>query len=459
MDPSKESLVHAGDYKLEELTITSATTGITTDITEFMLEINLYEDLFSFCMSGNLIVADAANLISNLPILGNEYITVKMRTPTLEDSPENVISKRFQIYAIYDRILNDDRSQFYNISFMSIEGYEEQTTAISKSYSGTTEEVAKQIYEDFLEFDRPLVIMDTPHTSRVKYTSNFWSPFKNMNYIAKRAKGNKLIGSDYLFFETNKAFYFSSIEALIHTQRANGIFDEYALERNGAKMPRRITDLPYTGNRLPDDVTSIENLKMLTTINVMDGNNLGAFASTVDGYDFYTKKVVNTEFDFVQDMNKFTKTGPKNILPSNLKRNPKSSKLYYSQNTGLYNDFGLSDEEDKPEGSTAQNIIDRIINRKSYLNSFENNKFEVVLPGRTDIQVGHLISILYPSAEAPSDDLSTVLDPLLSGLYIVSAIHHKFNSDRHVMTAELIKNGYDEDPANVQIEGEVNDVS
>ena len=323
MDPSKESLVHAGDYKLEELTITSATTGITTDITEFMLEINLYEDLFSFCMSGNLIVADAANLISNLPILGNEYITVKMRTPTLEDSPENVISKRFQIYAIYDRILNDDRSQFYNISFMSIEGYEEQTTAISKSYSGTTEEVAKQIYEDFLEFDRPLVIMDTPHTSRVKYTSNFWSPFKNMNYIAKRAKGNKLIGSDYLFFETNKAFYFSSIEALIHTQRANGIFDEYALERNGAKMPRRITDLPYTGNRLPDDVTSIENLKMLTTINVMDGNNLGAFASTVDGYDFYTKKVVNTEFDFVQDMNKFTKTGPKNILPSNLKRNPK----------------------------------------------------------------------------------------------------------------------------------------
>ena len=153
MDPSKESLVHAGDYKLEELTITSATTGITTDITEFMLEINLYEDLFSFCMSGNLIVADAANLISNLPILGNEYITVKMRTPTLEDSPENVISKRFQIYAIYDRILNDDRSQFYNISFMSIEGYEEQTTAISKSYSGTTEEVAKQIYEDFDRFE------------------------------------------------------------------------------------------------------------------------------------------------------------------------------------------------------------------------------------------------------------------------------------------------------------------
>lgn len=454
MDASTETLIHAGDYKIEQLLITSPTTGESADITEFMLEINLYEDLFSFCMSGNVILADAANLISNLPILGNEYISLKLRTPTLEDTPDNVISKTFQMYAIYDRALNDDRSQFYNISFMSIEGYENQTTVIGKSYNGTTDEIASKIYEDYIEVDRPLFIYDLPHVSRIKYTSNHWTPFKNMNFLAKRTKGATLKGSDFLFFESNKAFYYASIESIIHAQLESGIFDEYVLERDGSDMPRRITDVQYNGNLMPPFMTAVENLKMITTLDTMDGNNRGAFASVIDGYDFYTKKIVRTDFDFVEDMKTFKKTGPKNILPENLKRNGLASKAYYSQNSGLYNDFGITDEEDIPAGSTAQKINDRISNRKSYLNSFENYKFEAVLPGRTDIQVGNVISLLYPSAEAPSDDITTQLDPLLSGFYVISAIHHKFNADRHVMTAELIKNGLSDSPSSVELVGE-----
>lgn len=454
MDASAETLIHAGDYKLEQLIITSPTTGESADITEFMLEINIYEDLFSFCMSGNVIVADASNLISNLPILGNEYISLKLRTPTLEDTPDNVIQKTFQIYAIYDRSLNDDRSQFYNISFMSVEGYENQTTAIGKSYNGTTDEIASKIYEDYILIDRPLFIFDLPHVSRIKYTSNHWTPFKNMNFLAKRTKGAVLKGSDYLFFESNKAFYYASIESIIHSQLESGVFDEYVLERDGSNMPRRITDVQYVGNLMPPFMTAVENLKMITTLDTMDGNNRGAFASVIDGYDFYTKKIVRTDFDFVEDMKTFKKTGPKNILPENLKRNGLTSKSYYSQNSGLYNDFGITDEEDIPAGSTAQKINDRISNRKSYLNSFENYKFEAVLPGRTDIQVGNVISLLYPSAEAPSDDITTQLDPLLSGFYVISAIHHKFNADRHVMTAELIKNGLSDSPSSVELVGE-----
>lgn len=272
-----EVLVHAGDFKLEKLLISSLSTGKTADVTEFMIELNLFEDLFSSCMTGNLILADAVNLISNLPIIGNEYVTFKIRTPSLEDSPGNVIEKTFQIYAIYDRVLNDDRAQFYNISFMSIEGYEQQTTTITKSYNDTTDKVAQKIYEDYLQVDRPMVILDAPHTRKIKYTSNHWSPFKNLNYISKKTKGSALLGGDYLFFESNKAFYFASIEGLIHSQRQNGVFDEYVLEKDGAKIKRRINPINYTGNLLPPEVTRIENLKMITTLDTVDGNNRGAF--------------------------------------------------------------------------------------------------------------------------------------------------------------------------------------
>ena len=200
MDYENEVLPFAGAYKIEELSISSPNTGQTSDITDFMLEINLYENLFNSCMSGNLIVADAINLISNLPLLGNEFLTIKIRTPSLEDDPSTIIKKTFQIYAIKDRIMNDDRSQYYNISFMSIEGYEDKTTVVTKSFKGTTDEVVSKIYQEYSEFDRPLVVLDTPHQSTIKYTSNHWSPFKNINYIAKNSKGAKLPGTDFLFF-------------------------------------------------------------------------------------------------------------------------------------------------------------------------------------------------------------------------------------------------------------------
>lgn len=458
MDSSKETLVHAGDYILESLTLTSQNRGVSADISEFMLELNIYEDLFSPCMTGNIIVADAANLISNFPILGNEYISVKLRTPTLEDDKRNVIEKTFQIYAIYDRVLNDDRSQYYNISFMSIEGYENQTTVVTKAFSGSTDEVAQKIYEDYLDYDRPLVITDTPHTSRIKYVSNHWSPFKNMNFVTKTAKGSKLKGSNFLFFESNKAFYFSSIESLIASQK-EAVFDEYVFERNGANMPRRVTNVGYTGNRLLDSVTAIENLKMLTTIDTLDGNKRGAFSASIDGYDLYTKKVINVSSRF--NFPDFVKTGSKSTVPSTLLKNPRSHKTFYSHNTGLFNDFGLTDEEDLPSGSTASNISNKLLNRRGYLSSFDNNKFEAILPGRTDIQVGHMISILYPSAEAPSEEETTVLDPLLSGFYIISAIHHQFDKNRHIMTTELIKNGYENSPESAQniLEGDSENVS
>lgn len=449
-----EVLVHAGDFKLEKLLISSLSTGKTADVTEFMIELNLFEDLFSSCMTGNLILADAVNLISNLPIIGNEYVTFKIRTPSLEDTPGNVIEKTFQIYAIYDRVLNDDRAQFYNISFMSIEGYEQQTTTITKSYNDTTDKVAQKIYEDYLQVDRPMVILDAPHTRKIKYTSNHWSPFKNLNYISKKTKGSALLGGDYLFFESNKAFYFASIEGLIHSQRQNGVFDEYVLEKDGAKIKRRINPINYTGNLLPPEVTRIENLKMITTLDTVDGNNRGAFSSTVSGYDLYTKKVIHNEFNYKEDMKKFIKTGPVDMLPESLKVNPLAHKDYYSFNSGLYNDFGLSDEEDLPDGSTASYVADRILFRKSYLNSFENYKFEMTVPGRTDIQVGNLISLLHPSPEAPSEEMSTILDPMLSGLYIISAIRHKINSDRHSMQIELIKNGLSSSPEKVELQEE-----
>ena len=81
--------------------------------------------------------------------------------------------------------------------------------------------------------------------------------------------------------------------------------------------------------------------------------------------------------------------------------------------------------------------------RQVYFSSFNDNTFEIDLPGRTDIEVGKLIKLAYPNAgDKPMDaTYDDIVDPLLTGPYLITAIKHKFDSVRHTMKVEIVKNG------------------
>jgi hypothetical protein len=450
MQESEEILNSPGDFKVEELTLTSST-GDVFDISNFMLELHIYEDVFSPCMTGKLIFADAINLISSVPILGNEIITVKIRTPTLEDNAFNVIEKSFQIYSIDDRTLTSDRSQYYTISFISKEGYYDSVIPISKTFRGKTNEIVSDIYDTYIKaprrFDNEevftnLIITDAPHQSNLSYTSNFWPPFKNLNFISRRCRGASLSGADHLFFETNKSFYFSSLEALINDQLASGIFEEYVIELDGMTLPRRSNDLKYYGNIFQNSMTKIETLKMTKTLNALEGQTSGYFSNTVLGYDLTTKKMSEINFNFIDNNNAFVKTDVGTPIPADVAQSSYANSEFVMFNTCVFNDYGKTATAGLPEGHPAQLYADRHTFRKSYLNSFDHFRFEMTIPGRTDIEVGNLINMLHPNPSVIDEsDIDTIIDPILSGVYLITAIHHKFDDNRHVITAEIVKNG------------------
>jgi len=454
--PVDEKLIKAGDYELESLVIHTIGNNGVVDLTNFFIELHLFEDIFSPSLTGKIVIADALNLIVSLPIIGDEAITLKMRTPTLSDDTYNVIEKTFNLYAIKDRISNNDGSQFYTLCFTSIEDYLDTSQPISKTFRGTTDEVAAQVFEDHIKTERvlgkpdftPLLLTDTPHRSKIVYTSNYWTPFKNMRFISKRVRGKSLNGSDYLFFESNKNFYFSSIESLIQTQLTKGLFDEYVLERDSQSIPRRKTGFDFYGNLLPDAMTRIEDMKYKKSIDMLDSQQVGLLSSSIYGYDLATKKFVQRDLDYVNEVKNFYRTDIGNPFPSETPRNPRNKVSFIMYNSSVFPDYGLTDNENLPQGHPAEYYSDRFLFRQSYLNGLNQYTFEMTVPGRTDIEVGCAISVLYPASGAKdteTKDIDTIFDPSLSGVFFVTAIHHKFNIDRHVMTLELIKNGLGSD--------------
>jgi hypothetical protein len=80
--------------------------------------------------------------------------------------------------------------------------------------------------------------------------------------------------------------------------------------------------------------------------------------------------------------------------------------------------------------------------RSAYLAGFEQFTFEITIPGRTDIEVGVAIDILYPSVgEKLTNDATDIYDEILTGRYLVTSIHHRINYDDHIMYCEVVKNG------------------
>jgi len=441
-----EDISNAGRVYVEELFLTNHA-GENIDLNNFLVEINIYEDIFSPVMHGTIVLADSVNLINNAPIIGHEFLTVKLRTPSLEDAPENIIERSFHVFSIEDRIPTGDSEQVYSLHFISLEGYQDQLTTLSQTYKGSTDEIISKIIPEFIKAKRidgtdskPLIVTDTPHISNITYTSNFWSPIKNLAFISRRCIGANTSASDFLFFEGNKAFYVASIENIIKSSvEANIVFDEYVFEPNSLEIPRRQTGVNYTSVGMPPENTRIESMQAKKTFNSMDGQSSGYYGGSIRGYDLLSKKMSEKTLNlFNPETGRFWTTDKGYPFPSEALTNPFSNEIFFSYNKCLY----LKDGE--KYGIDDENTGLPFLKRRSYLNSLDQIKFDIKIPGRTDIEVGVLLYILYPGNSVKVNgevDIDEVMDPVLTGRYLVTALHHRITAMRHTIHAEVVKNG------------------
>ena len=141
-------------------------------------------------------ISDSANILGRLDISGSSTVTMKVRSPFLNDA--EAYHKTFSIFGVSDRLLKDDRKQYFVLNLISIEGMKDLSTKFSQRFKGSTESMAKDLYQDFIQEKRirdkegnfkettPLTILGTPHKSNnFAFTATNWSSFECMEFIAK----------------------------------------------------------------------------------------------------------------------------------------------------------------------------------------------------------------------------------------------------------------------------------
>lgn len=415
------SIRFAGDINIEEISIINAK-GFTQNITNQIMAIEIYEDLFTPFISGVISVKESLDFTNLFPFIGEEYINIKLYTPSFKE--EDYINQQFYIFKISDREVAGNRSVMYQLHFISREALVDVNKNVSKAYAGNISDIVKDICfnkTDGLESLKTLNIENTGNTT--KFISNFWSPVKCLNYAAGTAT-TPAGASNYIFFESRKGLNFVSLDSLYDMPiMQEFVYDNYS--RDIQSDGRSIINLN-------EDYKRILELSIPVVYDYIDRTRSGMFASKMISHDITTKKYVAKNFDMLDDftvnkhLNNFAPASNTNIKTAN------SMVINYPKYYGVFNGF-----TDVSNSGTLQKRI-------SQLQQAQSTKLEISVFGRTDYTVGMKVSVTLNRVQPISkeDDDADIKDTIFSGNYLVSAINHYINRDRHECTLELIKDSF-----------------
>jgi len=412
---SGEKLKFAGEVILDKVRVITPS-GFYQDVAGQVITVQMYEDLFSPFITGSLILKESLDLINLFPFIGEEYLELEIRTPTLQ---KNNIKGTFYIYKLSNRELLGDRSVVYQLHFISIEALPDLNKKISQTFTGKVSDLVEQFVSgrtNGLESIKPFNI--EPTINSTKYTSNFWSPVQNIMYLADTAINvNKT--PDYIFFQNRDGFYFVSLESLY----SNSTFQEFTYD----KYTR--DELPGGGSvrNVQEDYKRIISISIPTGFDYIDRIRSGMLSSKMITYDVtkksYTSKNYNMfqRFDQQKHLNNFPINSDKSIFRNNA--------LIITEQRAFANHSGFGDV------TNTRTIQER----NSLMKLAQANKLEITVPGRADYTVGQKIAVVLNKIEPVSDKDEDVTDKMFSGYYIIAAINHYIDREKHECVMEVIK--------------------
>ena len=104
---SVNAISFSGEFAIEELKIVTPAGQVADLISDVLvIEINMFEDIFSNTLSGSIMLTDIRDIITLLPIQGQEELYLKIKTPSLTE-PDDMIDFSKNPFIINKAILKN----------------------------------------------------------------------------------------------------------------------------------------------------------------------------------------------------------------------------------------------------------------------------------------------------------------------------------------------------------------
>ena len=433
------STQYAGEVNLEYIKIYSSE-GVFADITDIVVSINIFEDIFSTAMTCNLVVVDNLNLIEKLPIIGQEFVEMKLSTPQLNETADSVIEKKFVINTIASRESISVGAQAYSFELSTQDSIVNRKTRVSKSYTGSISDTVFDVLRNELGSLQDINVEPTLGIRKIVVPNNH--PYTIINQLKKEAISKEYGSPHYVFFENKLGLNFTSLQSLYN--------EGVRAKLHSGDKDSDISIFLQSTKKEEDDPVKQSHMRVLSHsfnhyndigIN-LDKGMLGSKLTTHDifnkKYDVYTRDY----FDNFQDFERIETIGFANPV----------------YNKQLKEDFGNFEDsvlklhpvtgQDKDEQYYVDGVAqydsartkDTMLERDAKVCELNNgNSLNIKMNGNTFLTVGDLIDISIPITgedhDNEQDEAST------SGLYLITQLRHKIapQQKQHEISMKVYK--------------------
>lgn len=412
-----EEIEFLGQIDVVRATLISASNN-KVDISGMIAEISIYEDIFSNSLSGYILVEDSNDLLSTMPMTGEEYLDLEVKTPSLDRK----ISKIFYIYKLQHRT-SKKRVQTYMLNFCSQELIFSTNTKISKSFDGKISKIVADIFENsrYMETDRTVYVEETKNS--YKFIAPYWNTFETINWLANKSL-NKNGTPNYLFYESNQAFSFVSVETLMGSEPKR----EYIFTDTDANTAYGINGL------MEDKYKVVQSIDTDVTFDYLRNLSGGMFASKLSTFDMTTRNIETNSFDYISDFDKVKHLNQFPMKTSKLSRRKLANLFFMEKNNYVHG-----------SGKVEQGYKNFFLQRNSLMEQLSSFKIMIKVPGRTDIKAGNTIKFTVPELrpilkdEIESESMDS---DYYTGKYLVTAIRHQIINGNHTMFMEIVSDSF-----------------
>lgn len=442
------------DYNLKTLNLITSTTGAGSAINlmPLMIELNLFEDIYSSTISGELVVSDAIGLIPGFVLNGTEFIQVQLQKTK---SDTQYISRNYRIYKISKRVFStSNSSEVFVLNFCSEEFLLAEQYRLSKSYPGTMiSDIIKNILINYVQVGtgKTKKIFIEPTFGTYDFVLPNKKLFETINWLATYAlpANAKNVGADMLFFENGIGFCFNSLQTLY----AQSPYQTYKYDP--LNIPN--TNPNTTGVNMQQQSTNAMDYEILNVFDTLNATTNGTFANKSLTIDPLLRTSNTTNFNYsvyfssAQSLNKYPVTNNYQNRFGQPMYDPLTPTIAgldigaLRVSTTNTNEKINSYVSQKPDAVAREVMVEKFMpNRIAQLSLANYTRIKISVPGDPQLVAGSLVTFnayaINPKTYADGGSNATrSLDPTISGNYLITAVRHIVKINAYITVLELAR--------------------
>jgi hypothetical protein len=400
-----------GDVEIQDLTISSPRNG-SWQAAFNCLTVDIFESIFAPTVMATIVIFDDLDNIGRMQIAGDETVSLYIYNPNGEsfgyefhlNSVKNIESKGAL------------KSKQYSIECVSREALTGQSNQVQKAYNDTVDGIVADLHYSYSNSNLPIFTETTKGVRNYVVTSQ--PSFHAIETLRQEAVSEQNKGSNYMFWQTWRGFYFQSLEYMI----TQGDVREFTQDNT---VGSSLSKSPYN---------NIINWDVKQSMDATNRIHAGVLNQRVTSYDPHTHKYVSQDF----------KLGDSDTssLGASVTASSTFAALFPDAVRTIHRVNNPSATINVGKAYVAAAIPYKQLN----LAQMQEQLMNMTVIGDPNLEPGKTVNNVVYKITAETDSME--LDSRISGRWLIAKTHHQIQmmdvKPRYICQLECLKGGYEE---------------